>query len=68
MKILVCFGMAFRLTEKNYKKALESIRDTGGVDIEKLGTRIGESLNITDMTSNEAAEKLEALNDRTRTR
>ena len=61
MKIMVCFGMAFRLTEKNYKKALESIKDTGGVDIEKLGTRLGEALNITDMTPKEAAEKLEEL-------
>jgi hypothetical protein len=56
-------GMAYKVTDRNYKKVLESIRDTGGVDIEALGTRLGDVVNITDMSKEEAADKLENLKE-----
>lgn len=58
MKIVICMGMAYRVTERNYKVVLEDIRDTGGVDIEKYGVHLGHVVNVTDLTSEEAAAML----------
>lgn len=64
MKIVTCMGMAYRVSDRNYKKVLADIRDTGGVDIEAYGTRLGSVVNITDMTKEEAADKLDSLKEK----
>jgi len=61
MKIVNQMGIAYRVSDKNYKRLLEHIKATGWADIEKFGTRLGEIVSVTDMDAREAAYQLEQL-------
>ena len=61
MKVVTCMGMAYRVTDRNYRRLLEAIHETGGADIEKYGKRLGDVVNITDMSQEEAASILANL-------
>jgi hypothetical protein len=61
MQIVLSFGYAYKLTNNNYKKLLKDIVLDKDIDLSKYGTPLGNTVNITDMTSREAQELLEDL-------
>ena len=64
MRVVTQMGIAYRVSDKNYKRLLEHIKATGWADIEKFGTRLGQIVNVTDMDAREAAYQLEQLEQR----
>jgi hypothetical protein len=59
----MCFGMIYRLTNRNYHDYLVKITEGGGADLENYGEviKIHVAKNVTDITPEEAAEELEWL-------
>lgn len=61
MKIVTTFGYAYSVTDRNYKRLMEDIAKDSSIDMNNYGKPLGHTVNITDMTSEQAKEELESL-------
>lgn len=59
MKLISCMGLVYSCTDRAYVQILRSIRDNGGSKLNEPGVKyLGDPVNLTDVTSEQARELL----------
>jgi hypothetical protein len=68
MKLVTNMGYVYRLSDKAYRRVLRLISTDQAFDLEKEGTLLGYvEEDLTDLSSEEAGEKLETQREHVRT-
>lgn len=59
MRYICCMGELLRISERNYRRYLESVTAGTPLDLETLGKSLGEVTNVTDLSPEWARDLLD---------
>ncbi len=61
MKLVLCIGEVWKLTDGRYKALIMAISKNKPVEMKYYGTRLGTPVDVSDMTQVEACQILDEL-------